>query len=123
DLPSQLDHRVCLMASPEDWVLGYKFYEKALEFLNIYEVMNDWDSIIYEARVEKNLIKKKGKGINVLLPDEQTEADKCWRYFENNQRDLTDQWKHFWAKKLLESYKEEKKAQEDSTEPKKSGSQ
>ena len=95
------------MASPEDWIKGYKFHEKALEFLNIYDVMNDWDTIIYEARVEKNPIEKKGKGINVLLPSEQEEADKCWWYFKNNQRDLTDQWKQFWANKFLESYKEE----------------
>ena len=64
------------MVSSEDWVLGYKFHEEALEFLNIYEVMNDWDSIIYETRVEKNYVTKKGKRINVLLPDEQSEADK-----------------------------------------------
>ena len=107
DSPSQKDHKVCLMVSSEDWVLGYKFHEEALEFLNIYEVMNDWDSIIYDTRVEKNYVTKKGMGINVLLPDEQSEADKCWRYFKTNQKDLTEQWKQFWAKRLLESYKNE----------------
>ena len=119
DRSSHFDHNVCLMASPKDWIKGYKFHEKALEFLNIYDVMNDWDTIIYEARVEKNPIEKKGKGINVLLPFEQEEADKCWRYFKNNQRDLTDQWKQFWANKLLESYKEENECTQDnnSVEP------
>ena len=113
DRSSHFDHNVCQLASPEDWIKGYKFHEKALEFLNIYDVMNDWDTIIYEARVEKNPIEKTGKGINVLLPSEQEEADKCWRYFKNNQRDLTDQWKQFWADKLLESYKEENEHTQD----------
>ena len=120
DRSSLFDHNVCLMASPEDWIKGYKFHEKALEFLNIYDVINDWDTIINEARVEKNPIEKKGKGINVLLPFEQEEADQCWRYFKNNQRNLTDQWKQFRANKLLESYKEEKESctqAENSAEP------
>ena len=104
DRLSHFDHNVCQIASQEDWIKGYKFHEKALEFLN---------TIIYEARVEKNPIEKGGKGINVLLPPEQEEADKCWRYFKNNQRDLTDQWKQFWANKLLESYKEENECTKD----------
>ena len=113
DRSSHFDHNVCQLASPEDWIKGYKFHEKALEFLNIYDVMNDWDTIIYEARVEKNPIEKTGKGINVLLPSEQEEADKCWQYFKNNQRELTDKWKQFWANKLLESYKEENEHTQD----------
>ena len=68
DRSSHFDHNVCQLAFLEDWIKGYKFHEKALEFLNIYDVMNDWDTIIYEARVEKNPIEKTGKGINVLLP-------------------------------------------------------
>ena len=47
------------MASPEDWIKGYRFHEKALEFLNIYDVMNDWDHIIYETRVENNPIENR----------------------------------------------------------------
>ena len=50
DRSNHFDHNVCLMASPEDWIKGYKFQEKALEFLNIYDVMNDWDTIIYEGK-------------------------------------------------------------------------
>ena len=53
DRSSHFDHNVCQLASPEDWIKGYKFHEKALEFLNIYDVMNDWDTIIYEARVKR----------------------------------------------------------------------
>ena len=44
--------------------------------------------------------------IHQLTPEETIDTYKNWQYFKKNQRDMTDQWKTFWAKKLLESYQE-----------------
>ena len=49
------------------------------------------------------------KAIHILTPEESEEAYKSWQYFEKSQR---DQWKKFWAKKLLESYTTEEKTEE-----------
>ena len=52
------------------------------------------------------------KATYLLTPEEVEEAYKSWQYFKKSQRDLTDQWKKFWAKKLLESYTTEEKTEE-----------
>ena len=56
--------------------------------------------------------------IHLLTPELTIDTYKNWQYFKKNQRDMTDQWKTFWAKKLLESYQEtdqESTAQEEKT--------
>ena len=52
------------------------------------------------------------KASNLLTPEEVEEAYKSWQYFKKSRRELTDQWKKFWAKKLLESYTAEEKTEE-----------
>ena len=42
-------------------------------------------------------------GISHLPPEENQEAYKNWQYFKKNQSDLPEQWKTYWAKKLIES--------------------
>ena len=54
--------------------------------------------------------------INHLTPEENQEAYKNWQYFKKNQSDLTEQWKTYWAKKLIESY-EEKETEENEKSP------
>ena len=44
--------------------------------------------------------------IHLLTPELTIDTYKNLQYFKTNQRDMTDQWKTFWAKKLLESYQE-----------------
>ena len=48
--------------------------------------------------------------------EENQEAYKNWQYFKKNQSDLTEQWKTYWAKKLIESY-EEKETEENEKSP------
>ena len=60
--------------------------------------------------------RKSTDAIRQLTPKLSIETYKNWQYFKKNQRDMTDQWKTFWAKKLLESYKyvdQESTADED----------
>ena len=47
------------------------------------------------------------KGIDLLTPEESKEACKDWVYFKKSQEDLSDQWKQFWAKNLIEDYSKE----------------
>ena len=49
--------------------------------------------------------------IHLLTPEVTIETYKNWKNFKKNQRDMTDQWKTFLAKKLLESYQETNKEQ------------
>lgn len=105
DHPSQKQHDLCLMTSPQEWIEGYKYHEAALECLNIYNVMEDWDEVIAENMTEHRV--RDAKGVHLLTPNETEEAYKCWQYFKKNQKDITDQWKQYWAKKLIETYKQE----------------
>ena len=69
--------------------------------------MEDWDETICDYLKDPKA--RKIKAVHLLTPEEVTEAYKSWQYFKKRQKELTDQWKKFWAKKLLESYTAEKK--------------
>ena len=102
--PSQKYHNICLWTSPREWIEDYGCHDPALEGLNIYDVMEDFDNM------------DSTTGIIHLTPEENQEAYKNWQYFKKNQSDLTEQWKTYWAKKLIESY-EEKETEENEKSP------
>ena len=110
DHPSQKYHDLCLWTSPQEWIQDFKYHEPALECLNIYNVMEDWDETICDYLKDPEA--RKIKAVHLLTPEEVEEAYKSWQYFKKSQRELTDQWKKFWAKKLLESYTSEEKTEE-----------
>ena len=110
DYPSQKYHDLCLWTSPQEWIQDFKYHEPALECLNIYNVMEDWDETICDYLKDPKA--RKIKAVHLLTPEEVEEAYKSWQYFKKSQRELTDQWKKFWAKKLLESYTSEEKTEE-----------
>ena len=107
DHQSQKHHDLCLWTSPQEWIQDYKYHEPVLECLNIYSVMEDWDETICVYLMEPK--SRATKAIHILTPEESEEAYKSWQYFEKSQR---NQWKKFWAKKLLESYTTEEKTEE-----------
>ena len=72
--------------------------------------MGDWDETICDYLMEPKA--RKTKSIHLLTPQEAKEAFNSWQYFKKSQRDLTDQWKTFWDKKLLESYTTEETSEE-----------
>ena len=56
-------------------------------------------------------------GIKHLTPEESQEAYKNRKYFKKNQRGLTEQWKTYWAKKVIESYEERVTEEENEKNP------
>ena len=104
DRPSQKHHHMCLWTTAEEWINEYKYHEPALEYLNIYDVIEDFDKIIWGYMMGTR--RKQTDAIHLLTPEVTIETYENWQYFKKNQRDMTDQWRTFWAKKLLESYKE-----------------
>ena len=104
DHPSQKHHDMCLWTTAEEWINDYKYHEPALECLNNYDVIEDLDEILWEYMMGSK--RKSIDAIHLLTPELTIETYKNWQYFKKNQRDMTDQWKTFWAKKLLESYQE-----------------
>ena len=119
DHPSQKHHDVCLWTSPKEWIEDYGCHYPALEGLNIYDVMEDFDNIIwnYPYGDKWRHPMEFTTAINHLTPEDNQEAYKNWRYFKNNQRDLTEQWKTYWAKKLIESYEEMVTEEENEKSP------
>ena len=116
DHPSQKHHDMCLWTTAEEWINDYKYHEPALECLNHYDVIEDLDEILWEHMMGSK--RKSTDAIHLLTPELTIETYKNWQYFKKNQRDMTDQWKTFWAKKLLESYQEtdqESTTQEEKT--------
>ena len=118
--PSQKHHDMCLWTTAEEWINDYKYHEPALECLNNYNVIEDLDEILWEHMMGSQ--RKSIDAIHLLTPELTIDTYKNWQYFKKNQRDMTDQRKTFWAKKLLESYKEtdqsttqEEKPTEDTT--------
>ena len=112
--PSQKYHDICLWTSPREWIEDYGCHDPALEGLNIYDVMEDFDNRIWNylyGDIWRHPMDFT-TGINHLTPEENQEAYKNWQYFKKNQSDLTEQWKTYWAKKLIESY-EEKETEEN----------
>ena len=119
DHPSQKYHDMCLWTSPREWIEDYGCHDPALVGQNIYNVMEDFDKSIW-----KYLYGDKWRfpmdittGINNLTPEENQEAYKNWQYFKKNQRGLTEQWKTYWAKKVIESYEEKKTEEENMKKP------
>ena len=45
--PSQKYHDICLWTSPREWIEDYGCHDPALEGLNIYDVMEDFDNRIW----------------------------------------------------------------------------
>ena len=111
---SQKYHDICLWTSPREWIEDYGCHDLALEGLNIYDVMEDFDNRIWNYLYGDNWRHPTDftTGISHLTPEENQEAYKNWQYFKNNQSDLTEQWKTYWAKELIESY-EEKETEEN----------
>ena len=48
DHPSQKYHDMCLWTSPREWIEDYRCHDPALEGLNIYDVMEDFDNRIWD---------------------------------------------------------------------------
>ena len=113
DHPSQKYHDMCLWTTAEEWITDYKYHEPALECLNIFDVLEDFDDLMWEHMMGSQ--RKSIEAIHLLTPELTNEVYKDWQYFKNNQRDMTDQWKTFWGKKLLESYQEATAAEEERT--------
>ena len=114
DHQSQIHHDMCLWTTAEEWITDYKYHEPALECLSIYDVIEDYDDLIWEYMMGTK--RKSTDAIHLLTPELTFETYKNWQYFKQNQRDMTDQWKTFWGKKLLESYQEvEDTTEEDNT--------
>ena len=91
DHPSQKYHELCLWTSPQEWIQDYKYHEPALE---------DWDETICDYLMNP-------KARKLFIFSHQKKPIKA-----GSQRELTDQWKKFWAKKMLESYIAEEKTEE-----------
>ena len=113
DHPSQKYHDICLWTTPKEWIEDYHYHEPALECLNIYNVLKDfdnqmWTNLFGERRRTTSLkdMSDLTRGVQFLTPDETIQAYKCWQYFKNSQKELSEQWKTYWAKKLIESYEE-----------------
>ena len=135
--PSQKYHDICLCTSSREWIEDYGCHDPALEGLNIYDVMKDFDNRIWnylygdnwrhpmDNRIWNYLYGDNWRhpmdfttGINHLTPEENQEAYKNWQYFKKNQSDLTEPWKTYWAKKLIESYEEKETEENENTETK-----
>ena len=113
DHPSQKYHDMCLWTTAEEWITDYKYHEPALECLNIFDVLEDFDDLMWEHMMGSK--RKSIEAVHLLTPELTNEVYKDWQYFKNNQSDMTDQWKTFWANKLLESYQEATAAEEERT--------
>ena len=102
-----------IWTTAEEWITDYKYHEPALECLNIFDVLEDFDDLMWEHMMGSK--RKSIEAVHLLTPELTIEVYKDWQYYKNNQRDMRDQWKTFWAKKLLESYQEATAAEEERT--------
>ena len=91
--PSQKYHDICLWTSPREWIEDYGCHDPALEGLNIYDVMEDFDNRMWNYLYGDNWRHPMDftTGVNHLTPEENQEAYKNWQYFKKNQSDLTEQ--------------------------------
>ena len=80
DHSSQKCHDLCLWTSPQEWIQDYKYHAPALECLNIYSVMEDWDETICDYLMEPKA--REIKAIHLLTPEGAEEAFKSWQYFK-----------------------------------------
>lgn len=105
DHPSQKHHHICLWLTPKEWVEKLRCHESALEGLNIYDVMHDWDKKIWNyVFSNRDYDHMTTMGVDLLTSEESEDVYKSWQYFKKCQRDLTDRWKTYWGKKLIETY-------------------
>ena len=81
DHPSQKYHMRCLGAG-DDWIRDLHYHEPALECLNIYDVIKDWN---HELCLMFGL-KDTGdaRGMSHLTPEEAVEAYKNWLFLKKN---------------------------------------
>ena len=84
--PSQKYHDICLWTSPIEWIEDYGYHDLALEGLNIYDVMEDFDNRIWNYLYGDNWRHPMDftTGINHLMPEETQEAHKNWQFFKKN---------------------------------------
>ena len=73
DHPSQKYHDLCLWTSPTDWIVEYGYDEAALSCLDIYEIIQEWDSLLWS---------EKTRGLRDLSPREAVEAYKTGFFSE-----------------------------------------
>ena len=105
DHPSQKHHDLCLWTSPQEWIQDNKYHVSI-------SIMSWKTGTRLSVIIWWNQTDRETKTIHLLTPEEAEEANKSWQFFKKSQRDLTDQWKKFWAKKLVESYTSEEKTEE-----------
>ena len=74
--PCQKYHDICLWTSPREWIEDYVCHDPALEGLNIYDVMDDFDKSIWNYLYEDKLRHPMDFtiGINHLTPEENQDA-------------------------------------------------
>ena len=78
DHPSQKYHDLCLWTSPSDWIVEYGYDEAALSCLDIYEIIQEWDSLLWS---------EKTRGLRDLSPREAVEAYKTGCFSETIKTD------------------------------------
>ena len=99
DHPSQKYHDLCLWTAPTDWIVDYGYDEAALSCLDIYEIIQEWDSLLWLEKTRR---------LRDLSPREAVEAYKNWMFLRNNQNSYRSdpstnkEWRDFWKQKLLQ---------------------
>ena len=110
--PSQIHHMLCLGAG-DDWIGDLHYHEPALECLNIYDVLKDWNQ---ELCLKFGLIDTgDARGIAHLTPEEAVEAYKNWMFVKKNQYSIPmkEDWKNYWAQRIIDSYHRDEYARID----------
>ncbi|MEW8547668.1 MAG: hypothetical protein AB2693_29520 [Candidatus Thiodiazotropha sp.] len=108
--PSQKNHMLCLGAG-DDWIRDLRYHEPALECLNIYDVIKDWN---HELCLKFGL-KDTGeaRGMSHLTPEEAVEAYKNWTFLKKNQYYMNEDWKKYWELRIIDSYNRDEYARID----------
>lgn len=113
DHPSQKHHRLCLWVKPKEWIEEYGIHEHVLNCLNVYDILVEWDELLWKERAEANHRRREYgdiKGIAELTSRETVEVYKNWEFLKDSHysyiRGENNHWKDFWKKALLEEYKD-----------------
>ena len=90
---------MCLWTSPREWIEDYGCHDPALEGLNIYNVMENFDNKIWNYLYAEKWQYSMAftTGINHLMPEENQETYKT-EVLRGNQKDFTEQWKTYWPR-------------------------
>ena len=85
--PCQKYHDICLWTSTREWIEDYACHDSALEGLNIYDVMDDFDKSIWNYLYGDKLRHPMDFtiGTNHLTQEENQDAYGKGQYFKNNQ--------------------------------------